>query len=115
MTKADLEKLQKELGGKIDQATETIKSMEKDLNKMKEENKSMREINNKSSENLEKVKHQLNSSGQLLEKYENKLAEYNNRIPGIPNNNFKDQSDWHTNFLQGNSELLLYGNLIFFV
>nr|XP_015837908.1 PREDICTED: interaptin [Tribolium castaneum] len=73
--------------------------MEKDLNKMKEENKNTRDLNTKSSENLEKVKRQLNSSEQLLEKYENKLAEYNNRIPAVPGN-FKDQSDWHSNFLQ---------------
>ncbi|XP_064213328.1 interaptin isoform X2 [Tribolium castaneum] len=99
ITKADLDKLQKDLGRKIDEVTETIKSMEKDLNKMKEENKNTRDLNTKSSENLEKVKRQLNSSEQLLEKYENKLAEYNNRIPAVPGN-FKDQSDWHSNFLQ---------------
>ncbi|XP_044253589.1 interaptin [Tribolium madens] len=97
LTKADLDKLQSDLGGKIDEVTETIKSMEKDLNKMKEENKNMRDLNNKSSENLEKVKRQLNSSEQLLEKYESKLAEYNNRIPAVPSN-FKDQSN--SDFLQ---------------
>jgi chromosome segregation ATPase len=100
ITKADLEKFQKDLDGKIDKITETMTSMEKDLNKLKEENKSMRQINNQSSENLDKVKRQLSSSEQLLEKYESKLAEYNNRIPQIPTDNYKDKNDWHTSFLQ---------------
>jgi uncharacterized coiled-coil DUF342 family protein len=100
ITKADLEKFQKDLDGKIDKITETMTSMEKDLNKLKEENKSMRQINNQSSENLDKVKRQLSSSEQLLEKYESKLAEYNNRIPQIPTENYKDKNDWHTSFLQ---------------
>jgi chromosome segregation ATPase len=103
ITKADLEKFQKDLDGKIDKITETMTSMEKDLNKLKEENKSMRQINNQSSENLDKVKRQLSSSEQLLEKYESKLAEYNNRIPQIPTDNYKDKNDWHTSFLQGKS------------
>jgi chromosome segregation ATPase len=75
-------------------------SMEKDLNKLKEENKSMRQINNQSSENLDKVKRQLSTSEQLLQKYHTKLAYNNKRIPHIPTHIYKEKNDWHTSFLQ---------------
>lgn len=104
--KEDLEILQSNLSKKLDKVADTANAIEKDLHILKEENKNVRDINNKSSENLEKVKLQLNSSEQLLEKYENKLAEYNNRVPEIPDNNDKEQNDWHTSYLQGRKNYL---------
>lgn len=102
MTKKDFTAMEQEVVGKMEAVTMTIKKMEQELARLKEDNlNSISDISNKSTENLEKVKRQLDSSENLLAKYENKLAEYNNRIPQIPVVDYKESDEWKDNFLNG--------------
>lgn len=101
ITKKDFEKLQSDMVGKIDVLTVSVRKIEGEIQKIKEENSHLNDINNKSSENLEKVKRQLDTSEQILAKYDTKLAEYNYNISEIPVINPKEQDEWNQNLLRG--------------
>lgn len=75
--------------------------MQEELLKLKDEHENAQKINKQANEHMEKVKTHLSNNEELLEKYETKLAEYNNKIEVLPQND-KAENDWQTNIIKGN-------------
>lgn len=99
--KEDINGVEKSILSKIEDLSATIQKLQKDLVDLKDEHESAQKINKQANEHMEKVKLHLNSNEELLEKYETKLAEYNNKIEVLPQND-KAENDWHTSIMQGN-------------
>ncbi|KAI4457036.1 hypothetical protein MML48_8g00015373 [Holotrichia oblita] len=97
--KEDINGVEKSILSKIEDLSSTIQKLQKDLLNLKDEHESAQKINKQANEHMEKVKSHLNSNEELLEKYETKLAEYNNKIEVIPQND-KAENDWHTSIMQ---------------
>ncbi|KAK9708774.1 hypothetical protein QE152_g26989 [Popillia japonica] len=97
--KEDINGVEKSILSKIEDLSATIQKLQKDLVDLKDEHESAQKINKQANEHMEKVKLHLNSNEELLEKYETKLAEYNNKIEVLPQND-KAENDWHTSIMQ---------------
>lgn len=101
MTKKEFTIMEREVLDKMESVSTTIKNMDQEITKIREENLNcMKDITNKSTENLDKAKRQLDNSENLLAKYENKLAEYSNKIPIVEPRNYKEDDEWKENFLR---------------